>query len=189
MISPAHIRGVDLLGDYGKHLKALSPEDKQMRFGYPASDANIDNLILSIVYHHDLHRLWTYHSTSSGEIHGWGHMCKEDQGTWELAVSVDSDYQGRGVGGALIRDMIWWAQGERISTVYMHCVEDNRRIQHLAKKYGLITRERGGGERTAALDVPAPTVMDVGFHKLREQAAILQELADTRQKLVDLWAS
>ena len=175
------------IGMYGKHLKELSDVDKLNRFGYNASNFTIDQLILNIVYHPRDHEMWVALDDDTETDCGWGHMAKNEDGTWELAVSVDSDFQRKGVGSKLIAEMLAWAKFHKISEVYMHCIEDNRVIQHLATKHKLKTKERGGGERTAAIEVPMPNVMEAYEQMWKEHLEITEQLGNLRAKLFKLW--
>jgi GNAT superfamily N-acetyltransferase len=186
MISIDH-SNIQSLRLYSHHLKQLTLDDKHSRFGYAASNANIDQLILNILYTPAEHELWS--ASVDGEIVGWGHMAKNDDNSWELAVSVDKKFQKKGIGGKLIGAMLMWAKIFHISEVYMHCIENNKVIQHLANKHGLETRRRGSGERTAAIVIPEPTIFDIHDHRWQEHALILKEYAKLRQRLADLWTS
>jgi GNAT superfamily N-acetyltransferase len=172
------------LGEYADHLKGLPEDDKYTRFGYLASDYNIDQLILNMVYNAGNHQLWM--AKVNGEVAGWGHMAFCDD-KWELALSVDKQYQRRGVGNAIIASMLEWAKFTEVHEVYMNCIEDNRPVQHLATKHNLKPIYRGDGERTSAIEVPEPTVFEQNAHLLKEQAEILQNIGELRKRLVDLW--
>jgi GNAT superfamily N-acetyltransferase len=182
-----HHTNIYKISDYSRHLKALTPDDKVSRFGYPASDHSIDQLVLNMCYHPQDHELW--YARDDGERVGWGHMAKNDDGSWELAVSVQKDFQRQGIGNQLITEMLAWAKFHKISEVYMHCIEDNRVIQHLANKNELRTRSRGDGERTAAIEVPNPTVFEANAQLFKEQKEIFDEFGKLRNRLTKLWAT
>lgn len=171
--------------DYSVHLKSLLDEDKFSRFGYVVKDQNIDQLILDMCYHPEDHELW-YARTDDTRV-GWGHMAKNSDGSWELAVSVQKDFQRQGIGNKLICEMLEWAKFHNVHEVFMHCIEDNKVIQHLALKNELKTKERGGGERTAAIEVPEPTFFETNTHLFKEQAEIMKDMAVLRQRLANLW--
>ena len=185
--------GIRSLKQYSDHLKQLPDNDKMSRFGYKVNDYGIDQLMLNIAYDHQDHELWQvvnmvgrdYDSTTD-EVVGWGHMAR-DHGCWELAVSVNANYQRRGVGGRLIAEMLEWAKVQHISEVFMHCIEDNRVIQHLAQKHGLKTRVRSPGERTASIEVPEPSLTEVNSQRWKEHMSIMSEYTRLRQQLSDLW--
>jgi GNAT superfamily N-acetyltransferase len=180
------IRHADIysLSDYGNHLKGLTPEDKMSRFGHAMNDYGIDQLILQMLYHSKDHELWAY--TEDETIVGWGHMAKSGD-SWELAVSVDKEHQRKGIGNKLIVDMMTWAKFHHVPEVFMHCIEDNKVIQHLALKNELKTRERGYGERTAAIQVPEPTLLETNTQLFKEQAEILSQITELRLQLANLW--
>lgn len=173
------------ISDYARHLKNLSVEDRYNRFGYNASDYNIDQLILEMCYNPKDHELW-FARTNDSRV-GWGHMAKNDDGSWELAVSVDKEYQRQGVANLLMKEMLVWAKFHHITEVYMHCIENNRVIQHLALKHELKTKERGDGERTATIAVPAPSFYEKNTQLFKEQAEIVREINKLRGRLASLW--
>jgi RimJ/RimL family protein N-acetyltransferase len=172
---------------YSKHLKNLTDQDKGSRFGYCVSNKNIDDFILTMCYHPKEHELW-YASIDDVRV-GWGHMARNNDDTWELAVSVQKEYQRQGIANMLMKEMLVWAKFHHINEVYMHCIEDNRVIQHLAQKHELKTRERGQGERTAAIEVPEPSFFENQQQLLKEQAEIVNEITRLRGKLTNLWLS
>ena len=182
-----HHTNIYQIGDYSRHLKALTPEDKVSRFGYPASDHAIDQLILNMCYHPNDHELW--YARDDGDRVGWGHMANNADGSWELAVSVNKDFQRQGIGHQLISEMLAWAKFHKISEVYMHCIEDNKVIQHLANKNELRTRSRGDGERTAAIEVPNPSFFEANAQLFKEQKEIFDEFGKLRNRLTKLWAT
>lgn len=182
-----HHTNIYKISDYSRHLKSLTPEDKISRFGYPASDHSIDQLVLNMCYHPQDHELW--YARDDGERVGWGHMAKNDDGSWELAVSVQKDFQRQGIGNQLITEMLAWAKFHHITEVYMHCIEDNRVIQHLANKNDLKTRSRGDGERTASIEVPEPSFLEANAQLLKEQKEIFDEFGKLRNRLTKLWVT
>lgn len=182
-----HHTNIYKISDYSRHLKALTPEDKFSRFGYPASDHAIDQLILNMCYHPHDHELW--YARDDGERVGWGHMAKNSDGSWELAVSVQHDFQRQGIGHQLITEMLAWAKFHHISEVYMQCIEDNRVIQHLANKNDLKTRSRGDGERTASITVPEPSFLETNAQLFKEQKEIFDEFGKLRNRLTKLWVT
>lgn len=182
-----HHTNIYKIGQYSAHLKALTPEDKVSRFGYPASDHSIDELVLNMCYHPGDHELW--YARDDGDRVGWGHMAKNSDGSWELAVSVDREFQRQGIGNQLIVEMLAWAKFHHITQVYMHCIDGNKVIQHLASKNELRTRSLGGGERTATIELPEPTLMETNTQLLKEQKEIFDEFGKLRNRLTKLWST
>lgn len=172
--------------EYSRHLKNLTDEDRYSRFGHIISDYNIDQLILNMCYHPKDHELW-YAKVDDTRV-GWGHMAKNNDNSWELAVSVEHEYQRQGIGDKLITEMLNFAKFHKIPEVYMHCIEDNKVIQHLAQKHDLKTREKGHGERTAALQVPEANVFESNAQLWKEHNEIMTEFARLRNRYNQLWS-
>lgn len=181
-----HHTNIYRIRSYSEHLKNLSPEDKYSRFGHHASTYNIDQFILTMCYHPHDHELW-YVEVDDVRV-GWGHMAKNDDGSWELAVSVDGTHQRQGIGNSLIAEMLAWAKFNNIHSVFMNYITDNKAIQHLASKNNLQTRSRGHGEATSVIEVPPPTLAEVGDQLWKEQTEIMTDIGKLQAKLGRSWA-
>lgn len=173
--------------EYSRHLKNLTDGDRYSRFGYIISDYNIDKLILNMCYNPKDHELW-YAKVGDVRV-GWGHMAKNEDNSWELAVSIDHEYQRQGIGDQLISEMLTWAKFHQVSEVYMQCIEDNKVIQHLASKHDLKTKSRGAGERTAALEVPQANVFESNAQLWKEHNELMTEFARLRKRYKELWSN
>ncbi len=169
------------LADYSQHLKSLPPHDKYTRFGFSVSNETIDQLILNVLYHPNDHHVFV--AQHNNIMVGFGHLAREES-DWELAVSVAEDWQKQGVGNALINHMIVWSKTHGIHSVFMHCISENQKIQHLARKYGLRTVERSGPEITAKVDLPDATMVDYVKTYLEEQQNLIKQIADLQKKLL-----
>jgi len=172
---------VTALADYAQHLKGLSEADRYTRFCYNIKDEAIDHFILSILYNADDHHLFT--ATKDNVIVGFGHLAREGA-NWELAVSVDGNCQGHGVANYIMDFMIDWGTTRGVHSVFMHCITQNAKIQHLARKHGLRMVERDGAEITSKVELPAPTPMDYTADFLREQRELYNQIQDLQHRMV-----
>jgi len=170
---------IEVLGDYAQHLKALNTQDRYTRFGYTASDYNIDQLILHMLYHPEEHHLFV--ASQGDAVVGFTHLAKSNH-NWELAVSVRGNLQGQGIGNQLMAYAINWAQTHGVNSLFMHCIRDNQRIQHLATKHGLHVIERSGGDITAQVNLPPPTATDYTVDFVREQQDLLDQILVLHQQ-------
>ena len=171
---------IEALAEYATHLKNLMPEDRYTRFCYNAKDEAIDQLVLQVLYHQADHYLFTV--IVDYKRVGFGHLARDEDG-WELAVSVDREHQGKGVADALMFYMIEWGKTHGVHSVFMRCITQNTKIQHLARKHGLRVVERDGGEITTKVELPAPTPLDYTADFIREQQELLDEMLEIRHKL------
>lgn len=172
---------ITVLADYATHLKGLSETDRYTRFCYNIRDENIDHFILSILYNAADHHLFT--ATIDDAIVGFGHLAREGD-NWELAVSVNSNCQGQGVANNIMDFMIDWGKTRGVHSVFMHCITQNAKIQHLARKHGLRMVERDGAEVTSKVDLPAPTPMDYTADFIREQKELLEQMTDIQRRML-----
>lgn len=174
----------EYLDQYAKHLKNLSVEDRYTRFGYAASDQAIDQFILSILYNREKHHLFSYFDKDG--VVGFGHLAQDDN-NWELAVSVDKQYQGLGIANELMQHMIDWGKTHGVHAVFMHCISDNKKIQHLARKHGLKTVDRSGTEVTAQVQLPNATVTDLLGGLIREQTDLATDIVKLQRTWLRNW--
>ena len=172
------------LAAYADHLKQLPPADQYTRFGYQPRPHNIDQLILNILYNPNNHHIFTYFKDD--HIVGFGHLARE--GTdWELAVSVEAEYQGAGIADALMSHMIAWGKTHEVSVVYMHCIVDNKKIQHLARKHGLRAVAKDNSDITARVELPKPTVLDYTSALVQEQNELATDIVRLQRSWIQKW--
>lgn len=176
---------INSIKEYSIHLKQLPEPDRFSRFGYKITDYSIDQLMLNIVYNIEDHELW--YAEENGKKIGWGHLAKHDNDSYELAVSVDHDYQRKGIGDKLIGEMLSWAKFRNVDKIFMHCIEENKIIQHLARKHKLSLKERVAGERTAMLDLPKPTFSEIGMQLTKEHKILMENLQENFEKMLKLF--
>jgi GNAT superfamily N-acetyltransferase len=90
--------------------------------------------------------------------------------------------QGQGIGNQLMAYTIDWARTHGVNSLFMHCIRDNQRIQHLATKHGLEVVERSGPDITAQVALPPPTSTDYTVDFVREQQDLLDQMMVLHQK-------
>jgi GNAT superfamily N-acetyltransferase len=172
------------LAEYANHLKQLSDQDRYTRFGYAARPENVDRLILDILYNPNKHHIFTYYQDD--HVVGFGHLAKEGK-DWELAVSVEEEYQGMGIADALMSHMIAWGKTHGVLVLYMHCIVDNRKIQHLARKHGLRAVDRSSSDITARVELPKPTVLDYTSSLVQEQNELATDIVKLQRSWIRKW--
>jgi len=172
------------LAEYATHLKNLPEQDRYTRFGYAVSPESIDAMILNMLYHQDQHHLFTYYQDD--RIVGFGHLARDDA-DWELAVSVERDYQGRGIADQLMAHMIAWGKTHGVHVVFMHCITGNQKIQHLARKHGLKTMSRAGHEITAQVELPPATALDYTTNFVSEQRELAKDIVRLQRTWLKNW--
>lgn len=116
-----------------QHLLRLSPEERRLRFSGCVSDdfiiAHCDGIdwLRAVVVGHFEH----------GVLRGAAELQLETgaAGRAELAITIEADWQDHGVGTELLGHAITIAANRAMRSIYMICLIDNRRMQHLARKF------------------------------------------------------
>ncbi len=115
------------------HFLRLGSNSRRLRFGRPVSDEFLERYAealfdaVSIVYGAEIDGVIRGVTEMRGDATSWGRFA-------EAAVSVEDNYQDRGIGGALLKRLVQAAQNRGVSQLYMVCLRDNHKMKHLAQK-------------------------------------------------------
>jgi hypothetical protein len=69
----------------------------------------------------------------------------------------------------------------------MHCITDNQKIQHLARKHGLKTMSRAGHEITAQVELPLATALDYTTNFVSEQRELAKDIVRLQRAWLKNW--
>ena len=153
------------------HLLRLDGEDRQLRFGAHVSPAQVAAYCAAL----DTGRTLLLGYLVEGELRAVGELTAlagAGPRTAEIAISVERRFQGRGIGGALLRRLIVAARNRLFERLYMVCLIDNGRMVRLARRVGSrLEVERG--EVEARIDPPWPTFWTLLEEVLGEAHALV----------------
>lgn len=153
------------LSSYRDHLLRLSPGDRRARFCGALGEAAVEAHCAAI----EGRRTILIGCFAGGGLKAAGELCFDGPASpgAELALSVDSAFQGRGIGAALARRALTIARNRAIREVRLLCLADNARMKALIRKVGgSLHIEDGEVAGTVALSWP-------------DQLSLLQEAVDT----------
>ena len=137
------------------HLLALSESDRYLRFGYAASDTQVQRYVDSIDFGRDevvgifdeaLALVAVAHLARIEGAAGTAPMA-------EFGVSVLPRARGRGWGSRLFERAVLHARNWGAQTMIIHALSENTAMLRIARKAGA-TIERDGGEAQALLRLP-----------------------------------
>jgi RimJ/RimL family protein N-acetyltransferase len=137
------------------HLLRLAPEDRRRRFFAGVSDATIAAHCRRI----DWLTAIVIGVFEDGTLRGAAELRLETGNLplqAELALSVETDWQNRGVGTELVRRALLAAGNRGVVSLQMICLAENQRVQNIARKH-TSRLASSGGETEAAIPVPLPT--------------------------------
>lgn len=136
------------------HLLRLGPEDRRLRFTGQCDDATVARHVDGL----DRFRAVVVAWIEQGEVRGAAELLRFDPPgaqRAELAVTVETGWQDKGVGTELLRRALTIARNRRMEQVFMVCLAENSRMRHLAEKFHgrMIELDREVG---ATVDLIAP---------------------------------
>lgn len=175
------------------HLTALSPRDRYLRFGYPASDDQIRNYAHGISFERD-EVLGIFNRRL--RLIALAHLAYEAvpargsrDAMAEFGVSVLSGARSRGLGRRLFDAAALHARNRGVDTLFIHALSENRPMLAIATAAGAVV-ERDGRESEAWLRLPPDTMGsqveqvlerhlgEIDFH-VKRQANALSHLVDS----------
>ena len=171
-----------------QHLLSLGTEDRYLRFGSPLSDSAIENYVSRIDFKVDTvfgvfddrlklaaagHFAPVPKPAASGESSGR---------SAEFGLSVGDDARGRGLGTALFLRAASHARNLVISSLFMHCLSENRAMMRIARKAGMQIQQTHG-EADAYLALEPGTIATAIEEGVQRQIALF-DFAVKRQMLM-----
>jgi RimJ/RimL family protein N-acetyltransferase len=168
------------------HLKALDEDDRYLRFGYPARDAQIEAYVERIDFDRD--DVFGIYNRKL-ELIAMAHLAYSDDPAHadcaEFGVSVLKKARGRGYGGRLFERAAIHARNEGVEVLFIHALSENHAMLRIAARAGA-KMERSGGETDAFLRLP-PATFDTRMAELVEEQ-VAQTDYQFKQQAKRFWA-
>lgn len=168
---------------YKTHLLCLDDESKYMRFGFHAKYDAIMQMYNRWKENPNKHVIFAIENEDL-EVVAVGHISLEDTPV-ELAFSVATEYQGQGMGSALMARAIEYCQNRGIKAGCMVCLTSNDRIKKLAQKHGLLINE--GGEILANVEIPAPSPISILHEAVDNNMSAFDHLGKAQRKFAKMF--
>ena len=154
-----------------RHLMALEPHDRYLRFGFAANDEQIQRYADSLNFERD--EIFGIYNRRL-ELIAMAHLAfsadSELSACAEFGVSVLKSVRGRGYGGRLFDRAVMHARNEGVSRMFIHALSENTAMLKIARNAGA-TIERDGSESEAHLHL-LPATIDTRLSELiNEQVA------------------
>ena len=172
------------------HLVALSQGDRYLRFGYPATDAQIARYVNSMDFDRDeVFGIFNRHLELIAVAH-LAHPAATEAVTpsirppmAEFGVSVLPKARGRGFGRRLFEHAVLHARNRGVQTLFIHALSENVAMLKIARGAGA-TVERDGSESEAWLKLPPDTLASHVGEMVEKQAAELDYRLKVRARQV-----
>ena len=150
------------------HLQSLGAQDRYLRFGYPATDEQIENYVNKLNFERDdIYGVFNRRL----DILAMAHLAFSVDPEWsacaEFGVSVDVRLRGRGLGARLFERAMTHARNQGVALMFIHALSENTPMLKIAKKAGARV-ERDGSESDAYLSLPVAD-LDSQVNELLEE--------------------
>ena len=151
-----------------RHLKGLGPQDRYLRFGYLATDEQIDNYVAKLDFvRDDIYGVFNRRL----DIVAMAHLAFSADPEWatcaEFGVSVNLHMRGRGLGARLFDRAVVHARNEGVGLLFIHALSENTAMLKIARKSGARV-VRDGSESDAYLSL-VPADLDSQVNELIEE--------------------
>ena len=158
------------------HLLTLAEHDRHLRFGYPATDAQIGKYVDTLDFERD--ELFGIFNRKI-ELIAAAHLAyspapqRSDQAAMaEFGVSVSPNARGRHFGTRLFDHAILHARNRGVETLFIHALSENTAMLRIARNAGAeVVRE--GCESEAWLQLPPETISSCFDEVVGQHAAEL----------------
>lgn len=156
------------------HLLSLDEGDRYLRFGYPATDAQIARYVDTLDFDQD--EVFGVFNRRL-ELIAMAHLAHPNapadpqRGAMaEFGVSVIRKARGRGFGARLFEHSVLHARNRGVQTLFIHALSENTAMLKIARNAGA-TVERDGSESDAWLRLPPDTFVSHVEEMMGEQVA------------------
>jgi GNAT superfamily N-acetyltransferase len=153
------------------HLMALQERDRYLRFGYMASDEQIQRYVDGLNFERD--EIFGIYNRRL-ELLAMAHLAyapdKVNESCAEFGVSVLKTARGRGYGARLFDRAAMHARNDGVNLMFIHALSENTAMLKIARNAGA-TVEKAGSEAEAFLRLTPPTFDTRMVEMLEEQVA------------------
>jgi RimJ/RimL family protein N-acetyltransferase len=154
------------------HLLELPAHDRYLRFGYVATDEQVQKYIDGLDFNRDeIYGIFNRRLQLIAMAHLAIASDPKCASCAEFGVSVSADARGKGLGTLLFQRAVLHARAENIDMIFIHALSENTAMLKIARKAGAQV-ESYGGEVEAHLRLPAQDFQE------RVETAVKDAVAD-----------
>jgi GNAT superfamily N-acetyltransferase len=154
-----------------RHLRALPTSDRYLRFGYVATDEQIERYVQGLNFERD--EIFGVFNRRL-ELVAMAHLACSVDPKWatcaEFGVSVSPHQRGKGLGAKLFAHAVMHARNQGVSLLFIHALSENVAMLKIARQAGAVVK-RDGSESEAYLSLPQATLDSQLSGLMQEQMA------------------
>lgn len=134
--------------------------DRRLRFGYEAPNDAVVKYIDESLEDYGFVNMWfvvevdCFDRLTGKKIIATCHVSlNKKTNTAEMGCTVSPEYRNKKIGQELFNRGITWARMAGAENVFMHCLSENRTIQHIAKKGGMTVVTIDPSEKESTIQI------------------------------------
>lgn len=160
---------------YAAHLLRLSEEDRRLRFMGRIDEAGVRAHVRGLNWSKCIVVGWFEQGAlrAAAELQLDRALCPHHG---EIAVTVDPDWQGHGVGKEIVRRAVQAARNRGAEALHMSCLPHNRKMQAIARRLGWDV-SFDSDESAAKLALTGPTPASLWFEYLEDSQGVIDGVA------------
>jgi GNAT superfamily N-acetyltransferase len=143
-----------------RHLLRLSAYHRRMRFNGSVSDGFIETYCRGLPGASSM--VLGYYA--DGALRGAAELFiltdNSPRRSCEIALSVEAEHQGRGIGTSLVKRMLIMASNRRVRTMHVLYAPGNKRMENIVRRFDAAVSS-DGAQAEAILSVPPPDDLSV----------------------------
>ena len=98
-----------------------------------------------------------------------------------MGCTVSKDFRGKQIGQELFNRGVTWARMLGAETIFMHCLSENKVIQHIAKKGGMTVVTIDPSEKESTIKVKKNPIV-AGFEDVVMESMAVYDMTIRTQK-------
>lgn len=148
-------------------------EDRRLRFGHVVDDEIIERYIMDDSFEqYGFRNMWFVVEEECNIIASCHVAYDRKSDSAELGLTVSPDYRDQKIGQELFNRGAIWARAMGAESLFMHCLSENKTVQHIAKKNGMTIVTLDPSEKEATIKITKNQLMAGYYDAVLEQMAL-----------------
>ena len=163
-------------------LKDIQGNDRRLRFGHMLPDEGVKDYIKKTFVSFGYNDMWFIIDVESPETFGRKvvatcHVNYDVKtNTAELGLTVSPQYRNQKLGQELYNRGVTWARMKGAEIIFMHCLSENKTMQHIARKNGMSVVTIDPAEKQSSIKVEKNQIAAGYQDSVYEQMAVFDML-------------
>lgn len=167
--------------------KDIVGEDRRLRFGHSIIDDGVISYLEGSFKDFGCNNMWFIVDIDTPNqfnrrVVATCHIAYDDKtNSAEMGCTVSPDFRDQKIGQELFNRGITWARMRGAETIFMHCLSENKTIQHIAKKNGMTVVTIDPSEKESTIRVNKSPLV-AGFEDTVMEHMALYDMSVRNQK-------